>query len=72
MIGKVLLDGDPAYKIKAIKKSNIYQSMKSTLYDCEGDNIWLPNSVHKFIPNENAVLIKQWFYDKLIKEGKLS
>lgn len=67
----ILLDGKPSYIIKAIKKSTIYQSMKSTLYDCEGDEVWIPNSLCKYNPEKCTLIVHKWFYDKLVRDGKL-
>lgn len=68
---QVLFDGKPAYKIKGTKKSNIFMSLSATMYDCEGDEIWIPNSLHEYNKEDGTIIIAGWFYEKLVKEGKL-
>ena len=48
------------YKIKA----NIVKSLdKATLYDCEGDKIWIGNSIHYYDKKEQLLEIPEWFYN---------
>jgi hypothetical protein len=48
------------YKIKAII---IKPLDKATLYDCEGDKIWIANSIHFYHLKENLLEIPEWFYN---------
>lgn len=61
MIKQVLLEGKPAYKIKAVQ---IAQTPRAILFDCEGDDIWIPKSVCKPVPQDETVVILDWWYNK--------
>ena len=80
LLKQVLLGGKPAYKLKAILKRT---SLKAGLYDLEGLEKWVPDSVSKFTLNEiegsahtsedieGAILILDWWYEKeIVSSGK--
>jgi hypothetical protein len=58
----------PAVKINA---KLIKALDKASLYDCEGDKIWIPNSKHQYNTKEQTVLVEKWFYDIKVAEGQL-
>ena len=62
MIKSVLFKGKPAYKISA---TLITKLDKASLYDCEGDERWIPNSVCKYNAQDKSLVIIEWFYNKI-------
>jgi len=53
------------YKIKA---EFIFETSRgATQYDCEGDKIWIPNSIHSFDSETGVLEIPEWFYNREIK-----
>jgi hypothetical protein len=68
---EVVLNGNKSVKIKAIKKSNIYSSLKSTLYIVNEISVWIPNSVSKFDPGTGDLIIYEWFYKKMLETYEL-
>lgn len=58
----------PATRIRA---KLVKELTKATLYDCEGDEVWVPNSLAEYEPGTGTLLVETWFYEKLCEEGKL-
>jgi hypothetical protein len=54
-----------------IKAKEIQPYYKSILYDCEGDKIWIPKSIHIYNEKDKTVLVEEWWYNIQVKEGKL-
>lgn len=52
------VNGKPALKILA---RQILQKDKAILFDCEGDEVWLPKSCVS-IENSEIILIQEWLY----------
>lgn len=50
----------PAVKIFAKK---VKELDKAILFDCEGDQVWLPKSAIKIIDSE-TILIQEWIYNQ--------
>lgn len=48
------------YKINAIK---IKQLDKASLFDCEGDELWVGNSIYHYNSKEKLLEIPEWFYN---------
>jgi len=53
----------PAVKIFAKKLKELD---KAILFNCEGDQTWLPKSAIKIIDNE-TVLVQEWIYKQKFK-----
>ncbi len=53
----------PAVKIFAKK---IKELDKAILFDCEGDQVWLPKSSVKIIDKE-SILVQEWIYNQKFK-----
>lgn len=70
MTEQVLHDDKPAVKIDAVLIREA-PSGKSALYDCEGDEVWVPHSVSNYNPDQETLIIQEWFYNQLVEEGKL-
>ena len=70
MIEQVLFDDKPAVKIDAVFIREAKSGL-SSLYDCEGDEVWVPHSVSNYNPDQESLIIQEWFYDQLVEEGKL-
>lgn len=52
------------YKVKA-KVLTDKERYMSVLYDCEGDHVWVPRSIHSY---ENGLIeIPEWFYNLKFK-----
>lgn len=66
----VVLHGKTAVKIKATKIGNSKSGL-SSLYDCEGDNVWIPNSVCWYDSFVDTLVIEEWWFNKAVNEGKL-
>ena len=64
----LLLNDKPAVKVFALKVQAVGQA---SLYDCEGDEVWVPNSVCQYNESEETLLIEEWWYVKATREGKL-
>lgn len=52
------VNNKPAVKILAKKLKELD---KAILFDCEGDNVWLPKSSVKIIDKE-SILVQDWIY----------
>lgn len=48
------------YKIKATIE---WESGKAVLYNCEGDKVWIANSIHYYDENTKTLEIPEWFYN---------
>lgn len=70
MIQTLILHDKPAVKIHAFAVVPS-PSGKCSLYNCEGDKVWIPNSLCKYDAEHKTLLIEEWFYNKLVSEGKL-
>ena len=55
------VNGEPAVRIKA---EYLTCSGKAVKYNCEGDHVWIPRSVHKREPVGMSILIMEWWYNK--------
>lgn len=64
----ITLNDKPAVKITA---TDVWDNGKSVLYNCEGDKVWIPKKVSHYMKEEKALIIEQWFYNKLVAEKKL-
>ena len=64
MLKQVLLEGKPAYKISATR---FLKRPKACCYICEGDEIWVPNSVCKYNGENSTLLVLDWFYRQNIE-----
>ena len=53
-----VLNDKPAVKIFAKK---LTETNKSILFDCEGDQVWLPKNSIKIL-TKDTILIEEWFY----------
>ena len=62
------VNDEPAVRIKAVL---IKKLAKATLFDCEGDKIWVPNTVHVYEESIGTLLVQEWFYNKKVEEGIL-
>lgn len=40
---------------------------KSILFNCEGDQIWIPRSVVP-INKDNTILVQEWFYNQRLRQ----
>jgi hypothetical protein len=40
---------------------------KAKLYNIDGDEQWIPNSLCEFDEKENTLVIEEWFYNKLFE-----
>ncbi len=40
-------------------------SEKAKLYNIDGDEIWVPNSVCEYNKKDETLIIEEWFYNKL-------
>jgi len=40
---------------------------KAKLYNIDGDERWIPNSLCEFDEKENTLIIEEWFYNKLFE-----
>ena len=59
----VNINGKPATRIKGILVEN---NRLASLFDCEGDKIWLPNSTVR--DNEDGTIdIQDWIYKQKFK-----
>lgn len=54
----LIVNEKPAVKIFAKK---IKELDKAILFNCEGDNVWLPKSAVKIVGNE-TILLQEWIY----------
>jgi hypothetical protein len=63
-----ILNDNPAVVIEAVR---VVKGDKASLFNCEGDEVWIPNSLHSYNESEQELTIEQWFYNKLVTEGKL-
>jgi hypothetical protein len=54
------VNGKPAFKIFADK---VKAFDKATLFDCEGDRVWLPNSSFTIL-DDKTILIQEWIYNE--------
>lgn len=54
------VDDKPAVKIFAKKLKELD---KAILFDCEGDQVWLPKSCFRMIDKE-TILIQEWMYNQ--------
>ena len=52
------------YKIKAIL---LKQWDKAAFFDCEGDKLWIGNSIHYYHEKEKLLEIPEWFYNLKFK-----
>jgi hypothetical protein len=64
------VDGEAAVRISATYMKAA-PSGRSALYDCEGDEVWIPNSVCRYDGAAHVLDIKKWWYDCAEKEGRL-
>lgn len=67
-MGNILLNDKPAVLIagKLIKPGK-----KASLYDCEGDKVWIPNSVHKYRTEQKKIVVQEWWYNNAVENGQL-
>lgn len=65
------LNGKPAIRIAA-RKLRIFKRAGKTniLFDCEGDQVWLPGAFIKEEAN-GTILIEEWLYNAKVAEGLL-
>jgi hypothetical protein len=62
----VFLHGKRAIKVNA--KIVLWGvTSKAKLYNIDGDERWIPNSLCEFDEKENTLLIEEWFYNKLFE-----
>lgn len=66
----ITVDNKPAIRIDAVWLKEA-QSGLADLYECEGDEVWVPKSVCSYNSNTDELDIQEWFYFKLEAEGKL-
>jgi hypothetical protein len=73
----ITLHGKPAVKVNA-KKVIWANTEKSKLYDIDGDEAWIPNSLCKFTADENwdksgdipgTLIIVEWKYNQIFPNG---
>jgi hypothetical protein len=57
------VNDNPAVKILAKKLKELD---KAILFDCEGDQVWLPKSAIKIIDKE-SILVQEWIYNQKFK-----
>ena len=62
------IGNEKAVKIKA---KLIKRSPNSGYYNCEGDKVWIADSCCEFNEEEGTMLLKEWLFKYLEKEGKL-
>lgn len=62
------VNDQPAIKIKA---KRIQKMDNTSKYDCEGDKVWIANSCCIYNEKEHTLLIQEWLYNRMVKEGKL-
>lgn len=60
--------GLPAVKINA---KLVVRGKKSNLYYCEGDEVWIPNSLCQYDDKNKELLIQEWKYEQMVEDGEL-
>jgi len=63
----IFLHGKRAVKVNA-KMVMWGITDKARLYDIDGDKRWIPNSLCKYDEKEGALVIEEWFYNKIFEE----
>lgn len=43
-------------------------TLKAKLYNIDGDEKWIPNSLCEYNDEENTLIIEEWFYNKLFEK----
>ena len=69
-MNNLILHSKPAVKIKAYAVIPSPKG-KATLYNCEGDKVWIPDNLCRFNAEKKELLIEEWFYNKLVSDKKL-
>ena len=65
----MFLHGNSAVKVNA-KKVMWGITDKARLYDIDGGEKWIPNSLCKYNDEEKTLVIEEWFYNKLFENEK--
>lgn len=63
----IFLHGNRAVKVNATKVMWGITG-KARLYNIDGDEKWIPNSVHEYNGKEKTLIIEEWFYNKLFEK----
>jgi hypothetical protein len=64
------VNGKAATRIDAVWKMEAKSGL-SDLYDCEGDEVWVPKSVCRYDKENEMLDIQDWFLQQLQEEGKI-
>lgn len=60
----ILLHGRPAVKVNA-KKVMWGGTAKAQLYNINGEEKWVPNSLSKYNDKKEVLTIEEWFYNRM-------
>jgi hypothetical protein len=66
-VSNIFLHEKPAVKVNA-KIVTWGVTDKAKLYNIDGDEKWIPNSLCKFDEKEGTLTIEEWFYNKLFEK----
>jgi hypothetical protein len=45
-------------------------SEKAQLFNIDGEERWVPKSLSEYNEKEKTLIIEEWFYNKIFKDGK--
>ena len=60
----ILLHGRPAVKVNA-KKVMWGVTPKANLYNINGEEKWVPNTLSKYNDKKEVLTIEEWFYNRM-------
>jgi hypothetical protein len=60
----IFLHGKNVVKVNA-KKVMWGMTTRAQLYNIDGDEKWVPNSLCEYNDKEKSLIIEEWFYNKL-------
>lgn len=61
---KIMATFEKGHKLNYKIKANIIKELdRATLFDCEGDEIWVGNSIHYYHLKDHLLEIPEWFYN---------
>jgi len=65
-VSNIFLHEKPAVKVNA-KIVTWGVTDKAKLYNIDGDEKWIPNSLCEYNDKEKTLIIEEWFYNKLFE-----